>query len=345
MLVTDLQRSQETMIDSGPDSPAGRTTTEVVFAADLGGTNLRAATVDENGKIHFRLKQNTPQAEKPDEILQALVLAVAQCKEQSKAIGDCIRAVSVVVPGSVNVSRGVVMKAPNVACLDGFGLTSALTNELNLPAIIENDANAAAVGEMWQGAAHGRRTIVCVTLGTGVGGGIILDGKLWRGVNDSAAEIGHMCVDPFGGVACLCGSRGCLEVYASATAIVRMAREARPRYSDSLLHPGESLTAEEIYRAGIKGDELALEVFRRMGVYLGVGLANLINILNPEMIVIGGGVVSAWELFEKHMHREIAERAFPVPAEEVKVVPGECGDDAGLLGAAHLAFNPNLQSI
>jgi glucokinase len=245
----------------------------------------------------------------------------------------------------VNVKQGIVVKAPNLACLDGFRLTAALTSELNLPAILENDANAAAVGEMWQGAAHGRRAIVCVTLGTGVGGGIILDGKLWRGVNDSAAEIGHMCVDPFGGVACLCGSRGCLEVYASATAIVRMAREARPRYPDSVLHPGENLTAEEIYGAGMKGDELALEVFRRMGVYLGVGLANLINILNPEMIVIGGGVVSAWELFEKHMHREIAERAFPVPAAEVKVVPGECGDDAGLLGAAHLAFNPDLQSI
>src|SRR6266513_1046479 len=258
MLVADLQRSQETMIDSGLDSPTGRTTTEVVFAADLGGTNLRAATVDENGKIHFRLKQNTPQAEKPDEILRALVSAVAQCREQSKATGDCIRAVSVVVPGTVNISRGVVMKAPNVACLDGFCLTAALKRELNLPAIIENDANAAAAGEMWQGAARGRRTIVCVTLGTGVGGGIILDGKLWRGVNDSAAEIGHMCVDPFGGVACLFGSRGCLEVYASATAIVRMAREARPRYPASLLK-SEELTAEDVYRAGIKADELALE--------------------------------------------------------------------------------------
>ena len=333
------------MTDSDPDSRAERTSSKVVFAADLGGTNLRAATVDEHGKIHFRLKQNTPQAEKPDEIVRALVLAVRQCEKQSKANGDRIGAVSVVVPGSVNVEQGVVVKAPNVACLDGFRLTAALTSELNLPAILENDANAAAVGEMWQGAGHGRRTIVCVTLGTGVGGGIILDGKLWRGVNDSAAEIGHMCVDPFGGVACLCGSRGCLEVYASATAIVRMAREARPRYPDSLLQPGENLTAEEIYRAGMKGDELALEVFRRMGVYLGIGLANLINILNPEMIVIGGGVVSAWELFAKHMHREIAERAFPVPAAEVKVVPGECGDDAGLLGAAHLAFNPNLQSI
>src|SRR5438128_115699 len=331
--------------EAGSNSQAGRMNSEVVFAADLGGTHLRAAPVDANVTINIRLKHKTPQATQPDEMAQALVLAVRECETQSKISGDCIRAVSVVVPGSVNVAQGVVVKAPNVACLDGFRLTAALTSELKLPAVLENDANAAAVGEMWQGAGHGRRTIVCVTLGTGVGGGIILDGKLWRGVNDSAAEIGHMCVDPFGGVACLCGSRGCLEVYASATAIVRMACEARPRYPNSLIHPCENLTAEEIYEAGMKGDELALEVFRRMGVYLGVGLANLINILNPEMIVIGGGVASAWELFEKHMHREIAERAFPVPSKEVKVVGGECGDDAGLLGAAHLAFNPSLQSI
>ena len=321
-------------------SHAGRTRSEVVFAADLGGTHLRTATVDENGAIHFRLKQKTPQTSGPDEIVHALVLAVRECETHNQINGDSIRAVSVVVPGSVNVRQGVVMKAPNLSCLDGFRLTAALKSELKLPAVVENDANAAAVGEMWQGAGHGRRTIVCVTLGTGVGGGIILDGKLWRGVNDSAAEIGHMCVDPFGGVACLCGSRGCLEVYASATAIVRMAREARPRYPNSLLR-SEDLSAADVYRAGTKADELALEVFRRMGVYLGIGLANLINILNPEMIVIGGGVVNAWDLFAKHMNREIAERAFPVPAAEVKVVPGECGDDAGLLGAAYLVFNPN----
>jgi glucokinase len=184
-----------------------------------------------------------------------------------------------------------------------------------------------------------------VTLGTGVGGGIILNGKLWRGVNDSAAEIGHMCVDPFGGVACTCGSRGCLEVYASATAIVRMTREARPRYPDSTLQTIADFTAEEIYRAGLAGDELALEVFRRMGVYLGIGLANLINILNPEMIVIGGGVVNAWSLFQKHMMHEIAEHAFPLPAAEVKIMPAECGDDAGLLGAAWLAFTADGGAI
>ena len=312
----------------------------LVFAADLGGTHLRAATVDQSGRVHFRVKQHTPKS--AEEIVQALVLAVRDSgrrhSESSDGGSNGIKAVSIVVPGTVNVGEGIIVKAPNLPCLDGFRLTAALTDELGLPAIIENDANAAAVGEMWRGAGRGRRTIVCVTLGTGVGGGIILDGKLWRGVDGAAAEIGHMCVDPFGGVACGCGSRGCLEVYASATAIVRMAREASPRYPDSVLHTGGDLTSETIYTAGLGGDELALEVFRRMGVYLGIGLANLINIINPEMIVIGGGVVNGWDLFEKYMHQQVAERAFPLLAARVKIVRAECGDDAGLLGAARLAF-------
>lgn len=303
------------------------------FAADLGGTHLRVATVDEHGKIHFGSKQNTPQCTDANEIVSALVSAV---HEIGPAV-DELKAVSVVVPGTVNVKEGKIVKAPNLPCLDGFPLTAALTSELGLPAILENDANAAAVGEMWQGAARDCRTIICVTLGTGVGGGIILDGELWRGVDGAAAEIGHMCVDPFGGVACTCGSRGCLEVFASATAIVRMTREASPRYPDSVVHASKNLTAKSIFEAGLGGDELALEIFRRMGVYLGIGLANLINILNPEMIVIGGGVVNGWDLFAKHMMQQVEERAFPLLAARVKIVRAKCGDDAGLLGAARLA--------
>jgi glucokinase len=333
------------MSDSNRSAPGTRSNPGLVFAADLGGTHLRAATVDEHGQIHFRLKQNTPQAEKADEIVRALVLAVRESEKQSAAAGYGIDAISVVVPGTVNVEDGVIVKAPNVPCLDGFRLAAALAGELKRPAILENDANAAAVGEMWQGAGRGLGTIVCVTLGTGVGGGIVLDGKLWRGVDGSAAEIGHMGVDPFGGVACTCGSRGCLEVYASATAIVRMTREARPRYPDSALHTSEHLTSEQIYHAGLAGDELALEVFRRMGVYLGIGLANLINIINPHMIVIGGGVVNGWQLFEKHMLHQVAERAFPLPAARVRIVKAECGDDAGLLGAARLAFTADGRSV
>lgn len=309
----------------------------LIFAADLGGTHLRAATVDKCGQIRFRFKQNTPQVKDANAIVDAIVAAVRESEQSGGA--DEISAVSLVVPGTVNVEQGAVVKAPNLPCLDGFRLAAALREQLNLPAILENDANAAAVGEMWQGAAVGCKTIICVTLGTGVGGGIILDGKLWRGVDGSAAEIGHMCVDPFGGVACTCGSRGCLEVFASATAIVRMTREARPRYPDSVLQGRNDLTAEAIFEAGQQGDELALEIFRRMGVYLGIGLANLINILNPEMIVIGGGVVNGWDLFAKHMHQQVEERAFPLLASRVKIVRAKCGDDAGLLGAVKLALD------
>jgi glucokinase len=303
----------------------------LIFAADLGGTHLRAATVDQKGRIQCRFKQNTPQVKDANAIVDAIVTAVDECGGV-----DQISAVSLVVPGTVNVEEGAVVKAPNLPCLDGFRLSAALTEQLHVPAILENDANAAAVGEMWQGAAVGCNTIICVTLGTGVGGGIILNGKLWRGVDGAAAEIGHMCVDPFGGVACTCGSRGCLEVFASATAIVRMTREASPRYPESVLHGVEDRTAEMIFEAGQEDDELALEIFRRMGVYLGIGLANLINILNPEIIVIGGGVVNGWDLFEKHMHQQVEERAFPLL--RVKIVRAKCGDDAGLLGAARLAF-------
>ena len=141
-------------------------------------------------------------------------------------------------------------------------------------------------------------------------------------------------------MACGCGSRGCLEVYASATAIVRMAREGRPRHPSSSLNVSDDLTAASVFVAGKAGDPLAVEVFHRMGDYLGIGLANLINILNPEMIVIGGGVANGWELFEEPMRHQVDEHAFPLPASEVKIVPAECGDDAGLLGAARLAFLP-----
>jgi glucokinase len=311
---------------------------QLVLAVDLGGTHLRAATIDADGQIHFRLKQRTPNADKPEQILDVLTAAAREADDKSKAAGRSITRISVVVPGTVNVAAGRIVTVPNLPCLASFELTATLSEKLNRPVMLENDANAAAVGEMWLGAARAYRTIVCVTLGTGVGGGVILDGQLWHGVNDSAAEIGHMCVEPFGSVACRCGSRGCLEVYASATAIVRMAREGRPRHPTSILISSDDLTAETVFHAGRNGDALALEVFHRMGDYLGIGLANVINLLNPAMIVIAGGVANGWELFEKHMRHQIDEHAFPVPAAEVKIVPAECGDDAGLLGAARLAL-------
>jgi glucokinase len=232
------------------------------------------------------------------------------------------------VPGAVDCDKAIVVQAPNLPSLINFELKAELEKRLGWPVFLENDANAAAVGEMWLGAARGCRDVVSVTLGTGVGGGVILNGKLWRGSHGSAGEIGHTTVDPFSGLKCKCGNTGCLELFASATAIVRMAREL------GMNEP----TAEEVYEAGRNGDEQAQSVFKRFGMYLGIGLANLINLIDPQVIVITGGAVNGWDLFADEMYRQVDERAFRATAQQVKIARSGCGDNAGLLGAARLAF-------
>jgi len=313
---------------------------DLICAVDLGGTNLRAANIDRDGCIHERIKHPTPKSEHAKDIVSAIASAVRESESECQKRGGRIHAVSVVVPGSVQVETGIVVNAPNINCLQGFRLAAALESVLDRPVLLENDANAAALGEMWRGAARGCQTIICLTLGTGVGGGIILEGKLWRGIDGTAGEIGHTSVEPFNGVKCKCGNTGCLEVYASATAIIRMTREALKQHPESAMGsvPIEEFTSEKIYQAGLKGDEVALSVFRSMGVRLGVAMANLVNIFNPEMIVIGGGVSAAWDLFARQAREEVVKRAFPVPAKRCQIVRAECGDDAGLIGAAKLAF-------
>ena len=315
-----------------------------ICAVDLGGTNLRAANIDREGSIHERFRVSTPDTDNPNEIVSAIASAVTACADQAATRGEQIQAVSVVVPGSVHADSGVIVNAPNIPAIVSFDLGQALTAELHRPVSLENDANAAAVGEMWCGAGRPCQTIICLTLGTGVGSGIILDGRLWRGIDGTGGEIGHISVIPIGGVKCKCGGVGCLEVYASATAIVRMTREGLPNHPQSILHvtPELDLSAKEVARAANEGDAFALEVFRKMGMYLGIAMADIVNIFNPEMIINGGGVSESFELFAPYARDEIINRAFPVPAQRCQVVKAECGDDAGLLGAAWLAFNSTL---
>jgi len=317
---------------------------DLVCAVDLGGTNLRAANIDRDGRIYERARTETPETEKAEDIVSAIAAAVRECETEGLSRGARIQSVSVVVPGSVQAGTGVVVNAPNIPSLPSFRLAAALSEALDRPVLLENDANAAALGEMWQGAARNSKTIICLTLGTGVGGAIVLDGQLWRGVDGTAGEIGHASVDPFGGVKCKCGNVGCLEVYASATAIVRMTRELLASGLHSLLRsiPTDALTSEEVYRAALAGDEVAFDVMCRLGMHLGVAMANLVNIFNPEMIVIGGGVAAAWDLFAERAREEVKKRAFPVPAGRCQIARAECGDDAGLLGAAWLAFENKL---
>ncbi|HKO95602.1 MAG TPA: ROK family protein [Pyrinomonadaceae bacterium] len=311
---------------------------DLVLAADLGGTHLRTAAIDQNGKIHFRSKRQTPKADKPAVIVEAIVDAVNDCRRSDALTGKTIAALSIAVPGTVSFNERRVITVPNLPCLENFDLGPVVQEAVGCPVLIENDANAAVLGEMWLGAARGYQNVICITLGTGVGGGIILNGELLRGVDGSAGEIGHIGVDPFSGVRCNCGSEGCLEVYASGTGIVRMATESLSGQALWALQAEGALTAERLFASAMNGDKFPLNVFKRMGSYLGVGIASLVNLLNPEMVVIGGGVANAWQLFEESMLHTIAERSFPAPAKRVKITRAECGDDAGLLGAARLAF-------
>jgi len=313
--------------------PKNLSSESLVFAVDLGGTHLRVALVDHTGQILHQLKQETPKGDTAECIVEALVCAA----DKWSSARDSIVAASIMVPGAVDSEKAVVVQSPNLPFLVNFGLKAELERRLGWPVLLENDANAAAVGEMWLGAARGCHDVISVTLGTGVGGGVILDGKLWRGAHGSAGEIGHTTVDPFSGLKCKCGNTGCLELFASATAIVRMTREGLPEFPKSVLKTDE-LSAVKVYEAGMKGDELALSVFRRFGMYLGIGLANLMNLIDPQIIVLTGGAVNGWDLFAPEMYRQVGERAFRATAQQVKIARAECGDNAGLLGAARLAF-------
>lgn len=310
---------------------------EIVLAADLGGTNLRMAAVDREGKILHRTKHDTPKSERADEIISAITEASKECLKAVEKKG-WIKAFGAAVPATLNVPDGIILKAPNLPALDSFRFSATVADELNLPVFLENDANAAAIGENWLGAAKGFQNSICVTLGTGVGGGIILNGKVLRGVDGTAGEIGHICVEPLG-EPCGCGSRGCVEQYSSATAVVRLTRELENQYPKSDLLNKSRLTSLDVFEAGKSGDELALEVFRKMGFYLGIALADLVNVLNPEIIVIGGGASAGWDLFIGHVQDQINKRAFEEPAKRAKLVRAQLGDDAGILGAAKLAFD------
>jgi glucokinase len=310
---------------------------KIVIACDLGGTNLRMAAIDGDGKILYRTKRETPKGDRADEVVGAIIESAEDCRNNVDETGE-VSAIAVAAPATVNAEKGIILKAPNVPALDGFRIIAALENELNLHAILENDANAAAVGENWMGASKGFKTSICVTLGTGVGGGIIINGDILRGIDGTAGEIGHICVEPLG-EPCGCGSRGCVEQYSSATAIVRQTQEIASQYPKSELAHKTRLTSKDVYEAGLNGDELALEVFRRQGFYLGIALGGLINVLNPEVIVIGGGAAAGWDLFMPHLQEQIEKRTYREPRLRARFEQAILGDDAGILGAAKLAFD------
>lgn len=299
---------------------------KIALALDLGGTNIRLAAIGEDGVVYSRSRSATPKDSTSSEIINSIVSLADECRRNVPPDSD-VFAIAAAVPATIDYEAGVLNKLPNLRALEGVGLRDILSEKLGVPAILENDANAAAYGENWLGASAGVDDSICITLGTGVGGGLIINGSPFRGKDGTAGELGHVCVEPQG-VPCGCGGKGCIEQYASATAIVRMACEAGM----------DAKTSFDVFNEAVAGNPDAIAVFKKMGSYLGIGIASLINVLNPEMVVIGGGVAAAWELFARTVSDEIRERSFREPAERAKIVRAKLGDDAGILGAARSAF-------
>lgn len=332
--------------------------TDYSIGVDLGGTNLRIAAVDRQGDLLEKITLGTRVALGRDKVVDDMCDAVQRMVAKYKHAGSLI-GIGIGVPGIIDMETGMVHESPNLPDWADYPVRSEIERRLGTRVILENDANSAALGENWLGAASGVEDMAMLTLGTGVGGGLVLGRKIWHGMTGMAGEFGHTTVEP-NGHRCGCGNLGCLEQYASATAVVRMAREAIASGATTELSRAADSNAEfsskAVYNLAIQGDEEARKIFRRVGRAIGIALSDLVNALNLPMYVIGGGVASAWEAFSPSIFEELRNRSMVYAATapgptgnqgaSAKVGPSGrtktlitralLGSDAGLFGAARL---------
>ncbi len=310
-----------------------------VLGIDIGGTNLVVGCVAEDGGALHALTSAPTHAEAgAKDVVDRLVALVNQCMTQARheLPGADIVGVGVGAPGPLDTKSGVVLLTPNLGWVN-LPLRQIIRDRLNLTAALDNDANCAVLGEWWVGAARGSRHAIGLTIGTGIGGGIILDGRLYHGASDVAGEIGHTTIDT-DGRRCKCGNYGCLEAYASGPNIALRAIEAIEAGAETRLpeYVGgdmKKITAQTVYEAAHDGDELALEVVNDTARFLGAGVANLLNLFNPEVVVICGGVTLAGDHLFTPLRRETARRAFKPAVSACRIVPGELVGTAGVYGA------------
>lgn len=309
---------------------------EPLLGIDLGGTNCRGGLVTVDGRIVNPLRMETRAGEGLESFFERLVgfcqniLSVRQ--------GESVRAIGFGVPGIISPA-GIVMESPNLRFLDGFPLAEMLGERFRLPVSVCNDVNAVGWGEALFGSGREFNSFVTVALGTGVGGSLVLDRKLWLGSDGSAGELGHIMVEE-NGRPCGCGSRGCLEQYASASGIVHSARIMLDSGRPSLLRDGDlqQLDSEAIAGAARLGDTLSLEVFTLAGERLGQVLSGIANLLNPDGVIVTGGAAGSLDLMLPAVEQELHRRSFGPAGRRLRLLRGQLGDDAGILGAAHLAM-------
>jgi glucokinase len=306
-----------------------------VIGIDLGGTNCRGALVCDNGEVFFQEEFATDIDAGLPRFWARFISFCRKLMEQGAAQGFSIHGLGLGFPGLVS-KEGDILKAPNLAPFNGMPLCGRLRTEIGVPVRVVNDVNAVALGECYHGAGRDFSDFLMVTLGTGVGGSLIIGRKIWNGIDGAAGEVGHIAVKP-GGHLCGCGSRGCLEQYASGPALVRICRQFWFRCKTEGGAEGLPQTAKEVADAALRGQPAALKAYEVAGKYLGQVFAGIANLLNLEGVVVGGGVSANYKLFMPSLRAELDCRAFSVSAERMKVVPAALGNRAGILGAAQLA--------
>lgn len=307
-----------------------------IVGIDVGGTNIVAGTVAQDGSEILGVRSEPTNSEEgPDAVVRRIVELARASMADAK--GREIAGVGIGSPGPLDTKTGVVLLTPNLGWVN-MPLRDRVAQALGLPATLDNDANCAIFGEWWRGAARGVEHVVGLTIGTGIGGGIVLYGDIYRGASDIAGEIGHMTIDSTGR-RCKCGNYGCLEAYASGPAIAARAVEGIEAGADSSLPrlvEGDlrKITAQVVYEAAHQGDGFALEVVRDTAKFLGAGVANIINIFNPQVVVICGGVTRAGDNLFVPLRSEVKRRAFKPAVDVCRILPGELPGTAGVWGAA-----------
>lgn len=310
-----------------------------IIGIDIGGTMIKGALFDLQGGL-IKKDETSTRAEKGQEKFIENIISFVNLlqKETGKA-----SSLGIGIAGVLDKERETLLESPNLPLLKNVPLKKLLESELGIPVFIENDANIAALGELWAGDGKGIDNFLLLTLGTGIGSGLILNGDLWTGETGKAGEFGHAVVNP-DGAQCACGKKGCLEAHSSGSAMVRMAREALAKGRESSLqnlykNNPDALTPKAIYTEAKNGDELCLEIFKEAARFLAIAISDVNNLLDIHNFIIGGGVSKASHIFEAGLREEVKKRVFSVSKEKIRIIISKLGNDAGIFGAGYLAKN------
>lgn len=314
-----------------------------IIGVDVGGTNIKIGLLDPSGRIYRKKSLSTNDFPGKKSLINGLIGGIRQILGESKVKRGSVLGIGIGTPGLVDSSRGVIHYLVNIKGFREVPLKQIIEHELKIPAFLDNDVNIMCLGELHFGRGMGAKNIVCITLGTGVGGGIAIMGDLYRGASLSAGEVGHITINEDGPL-CGCGNRGCMEAYAGNAYIVKDAIRRIRKNKRTLIYRQVAgdlsrITPKVISEAAKKGDRLAVDVLRCAGEHIGTGLANIVNILNPEKIIIGGGVAESGKMLFDTIRSSVRKRAMEVPARAVKIVKARLGNDAGLIGAVALVKN------